>query len=179
MRIIFAYILLLSGVSAIAQKGELNSKVSGKKDGLWIVALDSHLCPTKKDTAFLAYEIYDRGKPVYKYYGERWRKKNEIIWEPDESDQELPLLISGTLKYFRDDGRVHDIEIFEDGHPIKYEAYYWNKDSTHYWCELFDWKKTYEDIPGTFWYESYNQGKLALKGWYRRGKKGWRVYPIE
>ena len=60
------------------QKDSLNRlNIEGEKTGYWIQYLDNSLNPIDSTNShFYAYELYDNGKRVFKFYKKKYSKKS-------------------------------------------------------------------------------------------------------
>jgi hypothetical protein len=173
-------ILLLIPIFSTAQNDTINKWVNGKKDGVWKVYLDSALNRVDHiDSAFFyAFEAYDDGDRIFKHYKDRNKDADSISYSLSWPTKGSPQLLSGIFEWFTNDGRILEHEEYKNGWP-----WYWK--SYHYYAknpqkcgfnEILDWSKKYNDISGTYYYEELWDNKVHIHGWFRKGKKGWRVY---
>ena len=143
-----------------------------KKDGLWYVYLDTRLNVTKiKDSAaFVMFEFYDKGTPVYTY-----SKKSKNFEITDGNKKSGITFFTGTLKFYDSKGLLSYKEIYENGKPKQQYAYRW-QDGECVMEEVLDYSKKFEGQDWTFFYELYKDKTLNRSGYFRKDKKGWKVY---
>lgn len=184
MKYNLAIIFLIISAFSWAQADSLYNKIDdkGEKNGVWIVYLDSLLNPIDSTGSFFyAYEIYDNGKRVFKHYKDHNSDADSILYNLDYPEKGNPILLDGTFKWFTADGRILEHEEYSAGWPVYWKSYqYYAKDPNK--CgfnEVLDWSKKYKGIEGTYYYEELWDGEVKLEGWFRKGKRGWRVYKIK
>lgn len=158
---------------------QLNDK--GKKDGTWEVFLDKWLNPVQsKDSAyFIAYELYDNGERIFKHDKNQNADADSISYNKTWPTKGKPELLDGIFEWFSKDGRILVHEEFKNGWPWLYNFYYYELRNKSHLAgnEILDWSKKYNDINGTYFYEWKSTETVFYRsGWYRKGKRGWRVY---
>lgn len=164
----------------IAQNDTLNHFVKGKKDGIWKVYLDSslNLVDNIESALFIAFEAYDNGKRIFKYYKNRNKDADSVTYNLNWPTKGSPQIISGVFEWFTKDGRIIEHEEYKNGWPWYWKSYIYHKKNPQK-CglnEVLDWSKRYNGIFGTYYYEEYWDGELHFYGWFRKVKRTWRVY---
>ncbi|MCJ8288346.1 MAG: hypothetical protein HRT58_03365 [Crocinitomicaceae bacterium] len=184
MKITISILLCVLSYSCIAQNDSINQhNLKGKKHGVWIVYLDSLLSPVDSiyQAYFTGYESYDNGDRIFKYYEGQNSDADSVSYNFVRPVKGSPELINGVFKWFTSDGRILEHEEYENGWPKYYKSYqYYAKDIQK--CgfnEVLDWTKKYNGIEGSYYYEELLGDKVAMTGWFRKGKRGWRVYKIK
>ena len=114
-------ILLFSSHTSFSQEStdtlnQYNDK--HKKNGYWVVYLDSNVNLTSQENAkYYGYEHYDNGKnPIKSFFKEKWRKNYKTVYTPNGEPQfkDGLLLIDGTVTY-SNDTVVYFIELYKKG----------------------------------------------------------------
>lgn len=150
-----------------------------KKDGYWKVFLDDKLNPADSlNSYFFGFELWDNGKDVFKYHKHQW-SFSKITSDKTLPEKGKPQAINGTFKWYSENGRLLNAEIYNEGHPFFIKSYVYENDNikTPSFNEVLYFDKKYKDIPGTFYYEEYGRnGLLNGRYWFRKGERGWRVY---
>lgn len=184
MKIHLIILFLGISVNSIAQVDSLTNQYDeqGEKNGMWIVYLDSLLNPTDSSSSFFyAFEAYDHGHQIFKHYGKKNYDADSIWYSSNYPKKGHPVILDGTFQWFTADGRILSHEEYTAGRPLYHKSYqYYAKDPGK--CgfnEILDWRKRYQNIEGTFYYYELWDGEIKRKGWYRKGKRGWRVYKIK
>lgn len=188
MKLLTLVTSLSIGSISYAQIDSINQiNADGKKNGYWMVYLDTFMQETDSaDAYFYGYDLYDNGEIVYCYSrrGEAWRKRCTLEYSGVLPEKGKPVLINGTLKFF-ENGRLVSLEIYKDGNPLFWEAYTYGKNDTLRagFIETFYFDKLYNNIPGTYYLtytSNFNDGSsMIAEYWYRKGKKGWKAYKIK
>ncbi|MES2588669.1 MAG: hypothetical protein V4622_06790 [Bacteroidota bacterium] len=172
--------ILLFPLICISQNDTLNKYLNGKKNGTWMVYLDRKLNPIEDSSFafFIAYENYDLGDRIFKYYKHPFKDVDSVMHSEEWPVQGKPQILSGIFKWYSTDGKILGHEEYRDGLPwyMKTYQYYNKKPQKCGFNEVLDWSKNYNGIFGTYYYEEYWDEKLDFYGWFRKGKRGWRVY---
>jgi hypothetical protein len=163
-----------------AQNDTLNQFVKHKKDGVWKVYLDSSLNRVENiDSAFfIAFESYDLGEQIFKYYKHSSSDADSVSYNLDWPSKGSPQVISGVFEWYFNDGRIIEHEEYMNGWPWYWKSftYYKNDPQKCGINEILDWSKQYNNVEGTYYYEVLWDKKVYEYGWFRKGKKGWKVY---
>lgn len=163
-----------------AQNDTINQLVKGKENGIWKVYLDSslNLVDNIDSAFFIAFEAYDKGDRIFKHYKNRNKDADSVSYNSNWPTKGNPQVLSGVFEWFYKDGRVLEHEEYKNGWPWYWKSYiYYNNNPQK--CgmnEVLDWSKLYNGIFGTYYYEEFHDDKLYIHGWFKKGKRGWRVY---
>jgi hypothetical protein len=180
--LIIIFILITLNISG--QTDSLNRlDEKGKKNGYWVQYLDSLLYPTDSSNSyFYGYDLYDHGLRVFKFSDrpKSW-KKDKMVFEGQLPGKGMPKPVEGTFKFYRPEIRIESEEIYKDGKPFYMKSYiYSKKDQVNsMFNEVLYFDKLYNNIPGTFFYEEYDDGKLTRKYWFRKGQRKWTSIRIK
>lgn len=160
---------------------KLNSK--GKKNGYWVQYLDSLGYPTDSSHSyFYGYDLYDNGAKVFRFADRNklWRKY-KLVFDGHFPEKGKPIPIEGTFKWYRGKAQLVNEETYKNGRPFFWKSFnYYKTDSINSsFNEVLYFDILYNNMPGTFLYEEYCDGKLCRKYWFRKGKRGWRSYRIK
>lgn len=178
---ILIIILSFLPYSLNAQNDTINQFVKGRKNGTWKVYLDSSLNKVDIiDSAFfIAFEAYDLGDCIFKYYDKRDRiDADSVSYSLNWPIKGSPQVLTGVFDWYTGDGRIISHEEYKDGWPWYWKSYIYYKNEPKK-CginEVFDWSKQYNFIRGTYYYAVYWDSKIHIHGWFRKGKRGWRIY---
>lgn len=156
-----------------------NFGFSQKLNGQHKQFLDSLLCPTDSISAsFFGLEYYDNGKGLYTF--ECNKKRKSLVAEFEETSSRPIQGINGMVKFYNEQGNLLEEHTFNQGSPKKLTSYNYSVDPNNYWIEVFHFDSLYNNIPGTYFYETMNKSReLVSQGWFRDGEKGWRVYELK
>jgi hypothetical protein len=166
-----------------AQADTLNKlNTRGKKTGYWKVLLNENADPVDslKDACFYGIELWDGGEYVFSYF--KHPKYAKLIFEGALPEKGDPQLIEGTFKWYDSRGYLANEEVFKNGRPFFYKSYNWDKENPAIstFNEVLYFDRLLDGTPGTYYYEELGYGgRLAGKYWYKKGKRGWRVYRIK
>ncbi len=160
---------------------QLNTK--GKKVGYWKQFLDEKCDPTDSANAyFYGYELYDNGTYVWKFHKhEKVADEGVKTYQGKLPEKGKPELLNGTFKTYYTYGLLSEEETFKDGHPLYLNSFLrYKKDPEKIVLrQEFFFDKLYNNIPGTYYYQEYDNGVLNRTYWYYKGKKGWKCYRIK
>ncbi len=175
--------LLGQGSGSVKAKKDTLNKYNSKKlkNGYWKVFLDDKVNPTDslKNAYFYGFELWDNGEYVFKYFNKNW-KYSKVVFEGALPEKGKPEPINGKFKWYDSDSVLINEEEYKNGHPFFIKSYKKLKDGTTHPFEVLYFDKKLNNIPGTYYYEEYYaKGTAFDKYWYRKGKKGWRVYLIK
>lgn len=174
------FILLLLPIFCFSQNDTINQYVNGKKNGVWKVYLDSLLNPVKDESSafFIAYEAYDFGDRIFKCYKRDEVGADSLFYNNEWPIKGNPQVLDGFFEWKTNDGRILAQEEYKNGWPWYWKLiqYYKKYPQKIGMIEILDWSKKYNGIFGTYYYEDYFDTELHCHGWFRKGKKGWRVY---
>lgn len=181
MKIPATITLLLIALISQAQRDSLNQLNSkGKKNGYWIAYVDQYCNPTDSANAyFYGYELYDNGKYVWKFHPqEKSNKEGTMTYQGTLPEKGKPTLIDGTFKSYYTYGLLSEHLVFKAGHPFFWDSYLrYEKDPENIVLrQVFYFDRLYKNIPGTYYYEEHDNGKLSRTYWYYKGKNGWKCY---
>lgn len=174
-------LLAILPFSLIAQNDTLNQLVKGKKNGTWQVYLDSTLNQVDVvDSAFfIAFENYDLGDCIFKYYNKQDRMDaDSVTFSSNWPTKGSPQVLSGVFEWYTRDGKIINHEEYKNGWPRYWKSYIYYKNEPQK-CginEVMDWSKQYNNMKGTYYYVVYWDSEIHLHGWFRKGKRGWRIY---
>ncbi len=172
-KIVIVFFLLHLTPIVLAQHSpdSLNKVINGKKQGFWIQYLDSLIKPTDFENAKYYRLIYYHKGKLNKFFLNGFSKKYTVKYNEQRQRKSEPLSLEGTYTFIRQ-GK-HAVQKFEEtyeqGQPVMFKQY--EGDELFEFC---DFKKQYNNIPGTFYFET--GGKDQVKGYYREGEKGWTFY---
>ena len=174
---------ILFNLNLSGQEDSLNRLDSkGKKDGYWLQYLDSAAYPTDSANAcFYGYNLYDHGQKVFMYSSRnKFYQKYKLIFEGNLPEKGKPKPIAGTFKWYYEKQILNE-EIYKDGKPVFMKSYVYSKRDqiNSAFNEVLYFDKLYNNVRGTFYYEEYDNGKLARTYWFYKGRKGWRSYRIK
>ena len=176
MRIILL-LLLLVHFSASAQK--INQyDAAGKKHGSWSVYVDSSLCETDSlEASFKAFSEYVHGKNTLSFECSKWKRKLRVDHSKNTSEGKL---LDGEVSFYNAEDKIVEHHIYSRGKVKYYKSFNYGGEDGYYWTETYYFDSLYENIQGSYFYESKNnQGLVVSTGWYRDGPKGWQVYESE
>lgn len=176
-------ILFIFPLFGISQNDTINQYVDAKKNGIWKVYLDSslNLVDDTNSAFFIAFEAYDLGDRIFKYYQHPFIDADSISYNLEWPIKGKPQILTGVFEWYTIDGRIRGHEEYKNGWPWYMKTYQYYKKNPQK-CgmnEILDWSKTYNGIFGTYYYEDYWDDELHIQGWFRKGKRGWRVYKVK
>lgn len=179
-----AILQLISSGFLCGQADTLNKlNPSGQKTGYWKVYLNENADPVDNVSSafFYGIELYDNGERVFKFNKHEW---TDAKFDGTFSTKGKPEAINGTFKWYSNKGYLLISETYKNGHPLYIKSYHVLKDKSDTLSILFedlDFTKRYNNIPGTYYYrehDGFDKG-FFREYWFRKGKKGWRVYKIK
>jgi len=147
----------------------------GKKDGKWILYLDSKWNKLKDSTTavYCRYTYYDHG--VHSYPMGAGGKKNWICIRMGDGIQKIGkmILLDGEYRWSDPKGRTIYIHTLKNGEYLSYKEYY-ESGELH---EFFDYTKHFEGQPLSWYIYVYDKkGKVTYEGWTKKDEKGnWPV----
>lgn len=167
MRITIILLLLVFSVSA-------QEKFTGYKKQY----LDGILCPTDSASAnYFGYAYYSSGKALFEFKCKRQQKNLKAEFS---SPSNTLSAVNGEVKFKDEDGTLIEEHIYSDGHPKYLKTYNYGADKSYYWLDIYYFDSLYNEIPGTYFFETKNsKGELVSQGWFRDGPVGWQVYELE
>ncbi len=184
-------VLLFYTGSLFSQTDILNQRDStGKKTGYWKIFLDERTNPTDSaNSSFYSFEWYDAGVCVSTYRTYRYKKRKRMVYYGPTLTKGKPIPIKGVFSWYDNLDELICEEMYENGRPLFLKSYeYPNKSFKVYMTtdvhtvvfEDLDYTKTYNNMPGTFFYQEHSMSdpKKIDKYWFRKGEKGWRIYKI-
>ena len=176
-------IFVLSSSYFFGQNDTLNKfNDSGKKNGYWKVILDNNADPIDsiKKAFFYCYELWDNGERVFEC--DKHTGYDKIVFDGVLPEKGKPELINGVFKWYDKNGLLTSEEIYKQGQPFFIKSYNWDKNNSTIstFNEVLYFDKKLNNIPGTYYYEElFDNGRIVKKYWFRKGKRGWRVYKIK
>ncbi len=177
-KFLFTVIFLLVHIFSFGQTEKINQLDNdGRKHGKWIIYLDEKWKPVKDSKAlYFRYTYYNRGTDVFERVA--WGKKG---WKLDSSvsrdtvKKSAPTMLNGEYTWYDSKGRLSSIIVYVDGEIISCKHYY-SSGELH---EHLDYEKKYKNEKLTYYYYGYNKdGTLKYEGVFRKGDKGWAIYPL-
>lgn len=180
MKHLLFYTFLFLTFCSFTQEDSLNQfKGNRKKDGLWKVYLDQYLNPVDsiQKAYFYAFERYDNGQVVFKFYKEKYLSNDSVAHTQQFSELGNPIILDGKIEWFESDGKIMKQFEFKNGFPVYYKSYqyYANNPTKCGYNEIRDWSKKYNDLAGSYYYEAFWDGKLLVVGWFKKDKKKWKL----
>jgi hypothetical protein len=178
-------ILLISFNFLVGQTDTLNKFTDkGKKTGYWKVLLNDNANPVDSIASafFYGLELYDNGERVFKFHKHEWTG-GKMKFDGVVPTKGKPEAINGTFKWFDNKGFLQILETYKDGQPLYIKSYHVLNNKTDTIDHLFedlDFTVKYDNIPGTYYYREHAlYDGTCREYWFRKGKKGWRVYKIK
>jgi len=176
--VVFFLCITLNVLSQGDTLNRFNQK--GKKDGLWKVYLNQYLKPVDaiENAYFQAYERYDNGQIVFKFYSDKYDwKKFSFKYSQPLPKIGYPEVLNGSVGCYEPNGEIMYQYDFKNGLPVhyKYFSYYANNPKICGFYEVHDWSKKYNDLDGSYYYEAFWDGKLVVVGWFLKDKKKWKL----
>ena len=184
--IIFTITILLASFNFLVGQTDTLNKLtpSGKKNGYWKVYLNNTADPVDsiEKAFFYGIELYDNGVPVFKYNKHGW-SNYKLKFDGPTPIKGTPELLNGTFKWYNSKGFLQIAETYKNGQPVYIRSYHVleNKaDSIDHLFEDLDFTIKYNNIAGTYYYREHALfDNTFTEYWFRKGKKGWRVYKIK
>jgi hypothetical protein len=179
-------IVLLTSFDLLSGQTDTLNKLtpSGKKTGYWKVYLNENADPVENiaNAYFYGIELYDNGERVFKYNPHKWTGTS-LKFDGRLPKKGEPEPINGTFLWYNDKGFLQISETYKNGQPLYIKSYHVlnNKsDTVDHVFEDLDFTIRYNNIPGTYYYREHAlfTGTFT-EYWFRKGKKGWRVYKIK
>jgi len=177
---LFIFFSILSFVS-ISQNDTINKfSKNGKKNGYWQVYLDEYLNPVDsvENSYFYAYERYDEGKVIFKFYFEKNQSSYIVNYRQPLSSKGKPIILNDTIDFF-DNSYNTIVKHFEfaEGKPLffKYYQYYASNPEKCGHIETMDWRIKYCNMEGSYYYQAFWDDQLLVEGWYKKVKNKWRL----
>lgn len=185
-------VLLFMAGTMHSQTDSLNHRnADGKKNGWWKVYLDDKTNPTDSvNASFYALELYDNGKNVSGFHKKGYKKRKRLEYYGPTATKGNPIPIKGVFSWYDGSDELISQEVYDKGSPVTLRSYAYPNKSLKYYLnhdvhtvvfEDLDYTKTYNNTPGTFYYQEHSLSELnkSKKFWYRNGDKGWKCYKIE
>lgn len=142
---------------------------NGKKQGAWIVYLDSQWAETDSSNAtYYFYTHYENDVntiPIGKSGKKGW------VLTPKLSSKSKPIELSGEYKWTDQKGVVRSIHKFENGEYISLKEF----DKTGALLQFFDYGNQFEDEPNSY-YVTVIKKEKETKFVMRNGSNGWMLY---
>lgn len=155
---------------------------SGQKTGYWKVYLNENADPVDNisNACFYGIELYDNGERVFKFNTHAWTGAKFDGTFPAKGKPEA---INGTFKWYDNKGFLQVSETYKNGQPLYIKSYHVLNNKTDNIDHVFedcDFTIKYNNIPGTYYYREHALfTDTFTEYWFRKGKKGWRVYKIK
>ena len=170
MKTIFIISTFVLGLTvAYGQTEPLNQLTSdGKKDGKWILYLDSKGDKVKDSTTavYWRYTYYDHGIHIYPMGG--FTGKKGEIGSPDNKQAGKIKMLDGEYKCY-ENGKLKFIHTFKEGEYISYKEYF----SSGQLCTYFDYTKHFDGQPHSWYMYTYDKtGKATYEGWVKKDEQG-------
>jgi len=174
--LILTFNLSLAFTQNSTEVNQRNDK--GKKIGLWEVKVDAGLCPTKKeDFKYIVYNSYDSlGNRKYKHFCYKHRKDTLIVMLDSNFDPTTKLL-SGTFTWINSDGTIDEKEVYKNGLPIYYEAYYYSKNFPKD-SDFIYFDSLWNNIPNTH-VANYVTDRDTSVNYYHYTEDGWKYSLVD
>lgn len=162
-------ILLLLAFGAAAQQ-----KYTGYKKQF----LDQSLCPTDSVSAtYFGYAYFHNGQALFQFKCTRQQKNMRVEFSSPATSLSA---VDGTVKFWDEDSTLIEEHIYQEGHPKFLKTYNYGADKSYYWTDMYYFDSLYNDIPGTYFFETKNsKGELVSQGYFRDGPVSWQVYELE
>jgi len=178
--------ILLSCFGFLAGQTDTLNKLtaSEKKNGYWKVYLNENADPVDsiEEAFFYGIELYNNGKRVFKFYKHEWTG-SKMEYDGVVPTKGKPDAINGTFKWYDKRDFLQISETYKNGQPLYIKSYHVlnNKtDTINHLFEDLDFTIKYDNIPGTYYYREHALVDGTSKEyWFRKGKRGWRVYKIK
>jgi hypothetical protein len=175
--------ILFIAVIASGQNDTLDRKeVNKKKSGYWKVFLDEKgfIVKSGEDAYFYGYQYYIKGKKVGPEF-KKHRQYKIASFVGSVSVRGNPQLIHGKIISYDKTGRKILEEEYGYG-TLQHMRSFLYKDRTDKTPILFEdinYREKYNGIPLTYFIQQHALNGTVQSWWYRDGKKGWTVYPVE
>ncbi len=175
--------LILIVNSASGQSDTLNKfNAKGKKIGYWKQYINEKSIEVDSSNSS-AYRLvfFDDGELVFKYFNGRWKRRLKCSSNTQNTIIGKPELANGTYAFYDRYGRLVSEEIYKNGFPFNFIAYYYhgNKVREASMKEVIYFDKQFENMGGSYYLEVFDKGnKIIHRYWYRKGPKGWREYVV-
>jgi antitoxin component YwqK of YwqJK toxin-antitoxin module len=146
----------------------------GKKHGKWIVYLDKTGDELRDSShaVFSRYTWYDHGKNLQPMGG-FIENKGKLIASDSTKHTGIKMLHGEYLCYNKK-GKLRFLHVFQNGEYVLYKCYFGSGQLN----EVFDYNNHWKDQPHSWLYVQYDKsGKIKYKGHFRKGNKGWVIYP--
>lgn len=168
-------LLILITANVYSQSDTINKTTpKGKKNGYWLVYLDSSLNVTryKERAVFYGFDYYENGRKICPLQNLNRKNKNSI--DPILKKQiGNPVLLNGEFKFYYKDGTVEFEDVYINGLPNTKTAYRWSPDGKLITKEVADYKKQYKNQTGSCYYESIDSSNTVKDWfWYGKGENG-------
>jgi hypothetical protein len=170
----------------MSQTDTLNKFTSnGKKQGYWKQYLDLNANPIDSvNSYYFSYDLYDNGVKLIGVYKQKSKKDKLLVYSQAKSEMGKPTLLSDTLKWYdKKTQKIHQIEVYSLGHPIRieyYSNYNSNKDSVPVLTELVDYTKRYNNEMGSYYYKfTWLTTRRSDEYWFRKVEGKWKLRKIK
>lgn len=152
-----------------------------KKDGYWLVYLDTLLKPVDSAQAFFyGYEHYDNGEVLFSFsrFPLEIPKKYSFGSDAEHGEKGKPVLLNGSFRVYYPQGWKYQEQLFKDGRPVQIRNMIHEKnDPDIAYSQTLYFDQLYNGQAGSYYYEEKEQGAATVTGYFRKGEKGWQAYP--
>jgi hypothetical protein len=175
-------LLSLNVIVGLGQNDTLNKiNTKGKKQGYWICHLDDKFKITDSTKGvYVGFDLYDNGQNLTRigYRSNAYLTIMDSIIPVKHKIGRYKLLNGKVFFYSKANDMVME-EIFSQGHPVKYVAYYDSPPCVGKISEIADFTRLYNNTKGSYYYEIRSCRSDDIKKiWYRKGSKKWKAYRI-
>ncbi len=167
-----AFFSLAFIINSFSQEKINQLDTEGKRDGKWIIYLDSTAWKRVKDScnaSYFRYSYYDHGvniNPMGRAGKKGWKLECFSNSEPPVGKIKL---LDGEYKWIDSEGKVRFIHSFNKGEYILYKEFY-PSGKLH---TFFDYTKKWEGQPHSWYIYSYDKkGDLKYEGYVKKDKDG-------
>ena len=175
MKIIFSLLFILSfgfNKSTYGQDTLNRFDKEGKKDGKWIIYLNSNWEKTT-DTAeavYCRYTYFDHGVNIYPMGpcgGKNWKLETSLYNNKQTGKIKL---LDGEYKWFDPKGRISSIHVLKNGEYISCKEFY----SSGKLKQYFDYTKNWKGEPHTWYVSVYDEdGNFKYDSYMRKINGQW------
>lgn len=152
-----------------------------KKDGYWLVYLDSLLKPADSAQSFFyGYELYDNGEALFSFsrFPLEIPKKYSFGYDAERGEKGKPVLLNGSFRVYYPQGWKYEEQTFAYGRPVQIRNMIHEKnDPDIAFSQTLYFDQLYNGQAGSYYYEEKEQGAAMVTGYFRKGEKGWQAYP--
>ncbi len=176
-KMLFVTLFLNFCLFSSAQTEVLNQFDSaGKKHGKWLIYWNGIWKEMNDSSAaiYCRYTYYDHGQNLFPM-GPCGRKK----WKLESKPSQLLhigklILLDGKYSWIDEKGHLSSVQIFNKGEYIEAREMHSNDQVE----QDFEYSKKYKDEFLSWKFTSYTkEGKVKYVGYFRKGEKGWMIYP--